>query len=404
MEKPLKNFFQKFLQKETVFLSKNVLNIGFTPSNILHRDEQIKEIAQVLVPSLKLEKPSNLFVYGKPGTGKTVTVQRVLMDLVDVAKDQSVPLKYLYVNCKLGRADTEYRLIAYFCRELGISVPGTGLPTDEVYNMFYRAVEENAQMLILVLDEIDQLVFKMGDDVLYTLSRVNSFLKKSLISLVGISNHVRLLDEIDSRIKSSLGEENIVFSPYDANQIKDILFERAKLAFKPSVIENGVIEKCAAIAGREHGDARRAIDLLRISGELADREGTDKVNLAHLDAAQEKLEKDRVLDLVSSQPKQHQCVLYSLILLDRKIKDYEKEGLNTGQVYDNYVSICSAISLRPLTQRRISDILLEFDNLGLIKSFVRSKGRFGRSREIRLAFDNSLVIKTEAILKDSLEA
>jgi cell division control protein 6 len=270
--------------------------------------------------------------------------------------------------------------------------------------MFYRAVEENAQMLILVLDEIDQLVFKMGDDVLYTLSRVNSFLKKSLISLVGISNHVRLLDEIDSRIKSSLGEENIVFSPYDANQIKDILFERAKLAFKPSVIENGVIEKCAAIAGREHGDARRAIDLLRISGELADREGTDKVNLAHLDAAQEKLEKDRVLDLVSSQPKQHQCVLYSLILLDRKIKDYEKEGLNTGQVYDNYVSICSAISLRPLTQRRISDILLEFDNLGLIKSFVRSKGRFGRSREIRLAFDNSLVIKTEAILKDSLEA
>ncbi len=404
MEKPLKNFFQKFLQKETVFLSKNVLNIGFTPSNILHRDEQINEIAQVLVPSLKLEKPSNLFVYGKPGTGKTVTVQRVLMDLVDVAKEQSVPLKYLYVNCKLGRADTEYRLIAYFCRELGISVPGTGLPTDEVYNMFYRAVEENAQMLILVLDEIDQLVFKMGDDVLYTLSRVNSFLKKSLISLVGISNHVRLLDEIDSRIKSSLGEENIVFSPYDANQIKDILFERAKLAFKPSVIENGVIEKCAAIAGREHGDARRAIDLLRISGELADREGTDKVNLAHLDAAQEKLEKDRVLDLVSSQPKQHQCVLYSLILLDRKIKDYEKEGLNTGQVYDNYVSICSAISLRPLTQRRISDILLEFDNLGLIKSFVRSKGRFGRSREIRLAFDNSLVIKTEAILKDSLEA
>ncbi|HDP73534.1 MAG TPA: AAA family ATPase [Candidatus Woesearchaeota archaeon] len=404
MEKPLKIFFQKFLQKDTVFLSKSVLNIGFTPSNILHRDKQVQEIAHILVPALKMEKPSNLFVYGKSGTGKTVTVQKVLTDLVEVAKEQSVPLRFLYVNCKLGRADTEYRLIAYFCRELGLEVPGTGLPTDEVYNMFYKVVEEKKQMLILVLDEIDQLVFKMGDDVLYTLTRVNSFLKNSTISIIGISNHVRLLDEIDSRIKSSLGEENIVFSPYDANQIKDILLDRAKLAFKPSAIENGVIEKCAAIAGREHGDARRAIDLLRISGELADREGVERLTLKHLDAAQEKLEKDRVLDLVSSQPKQHQCVLYSLILLDEKIRDYEKDGLNTGQVYDNYVSLCRNINLRPLTQRRISDILSEFDNLGLIKSFVRSKGRFGRSREIRLAFDNSLVIKTQAILKDSLEA
>lgn len=402
MDNELKNYFKKFLEKETIFVDKKYLQVSFTPEIVLHRDKQINELANILAPVLKQDKPSNVFIYGKTGTGKTVTVNRVLMDLNDVAKEEGVPLKYLYVNCKLGKADTEYRLIAYFCRLLGISVPATGLPTDEVYNLFYTNIDSRKQILILVLDEIDALVDKMGDDILYSLIRVNSSLKNSVISLIGISNNVRLLDEIDPRVKSSLSEESLVFPPYDANQIKDILKNRAIKAFRTDALDDGVIEKCAAIAAREHGDARRAIDLLRIAGELVDREGSNRITLAHLDAAQEKLERDRVLDLVSSQPKQYQIVLASLLKLNKKISTKLDEVITTGMVYEQYLKLCDTIGIRPLTQRRISDILSEFDNLGLIRSFVRSRGRDGRSRHISISFDESIYPKLINILKESL--
>lgn len=402
MDNELKNYFKKFLEKETIFVDKKYLQVSFTPEIVLHRDKQINELANILAPVLKQDKPSNVFIYGKTGTGKTVTVNRVLMDLNDVAKEEDVPLKYLYVNCKLGKADTEYRLIAYFCRLLGISVPATGLPTDEVYNLFYTNIDSRKQILILVLDEIDALVDKMGDDILYSLIRVNSSLKNSVISLIGISNNVRLLDEIDPRVKSSLSEESLVFPPYDANQIKDILKNRAIKAFRTDALDDGVIEKCAAIAAREHGDARRAIDLLRIAGELVDREGSNRITLAHLDAAQEKLERDRVLDLVSSQPKQYQIVLASLLKLNKKISTKLDEVITTGMVYEQYLKLCDTIGIRPLTQRRISDILSEFDNLGLIRSFVRSRGRDGRSRHISISFDESIYPKLINILKESL--
>ncbi len=398
MQLALKNYFKSFLERESVFLDKSVLQINFIPKIILHRDEQINELAKILAPALKLEKPSNIFIYGKTGTGKTVTVNKVLQDLTEVAKEQNIPLKYLYVNCKLGRADTEYRLIASFCRELGVDIPGTGLPTDEVYNTFYNIVDREKVLLILVLDEVDQLVKKIGDDVLYNLTRVNSVLTNSIISLIGISNNVRLLNEVDARVKSSLGEESVVFPPYDAQQIRDILKDRCKLAFKPNVLEQGVIEKCAAIAAQDHGDARRAIDLIRVAGELADREESNKVTLKHLDAAQEKIEKDRVIDIISSQPKQHQCVLYSIISLSKN-----NEGIYSGNVYDFYVKLCNKIGLRPLTQRRVSDIILEFDTVGLIKSSVISKGRFGRSREINLAIEPLILPRVINILKQSLE-
>ncbi|MDK2849406.1 MAG: archaeal cell division control protein 6 [Candidatus Woesearchaeota archaeon] len=400
MDKPLKSFFKKFLERETLFVNKEVLEVSFTPKNILHRDKQIEELAEILAPALKFNKPSNIFIYGKTGTGKTVTVNRVVYDLVEVAREENVPLNYVYVNCKLGRADTEYRLIAYICRELGIDLPSTGLPTDEVYNIFYKAVDKNKQLLILILDEIDQLIFKMGDDVLYTLTRINSYLTNSKISLIGISNFVKLLEQVDPRVKSSLGEESVVFPPYDANQIKDILEDRAKRAFRSDALEQGVLEKCAAIAARDHGDARRAIDLLRVAGELADREGSKKITLNHLDAAQEKLEKDRVLDIVASQPKQHQCVLFSLILLDNTKK--KDESITTGAVYEKYVQLCKNLDIRPLTQRRVSDIISEFDSLGLIQSVVKSRGRLGRTRDISIAFDISVRPRVVSLLKQSL--
>ncbi len=393
-------FFERFLKSKPLFQNKKVLQANYTPETIPHRDEQVDQVAKILAPSLRLEKPSNLFVYGKTGTGKTLTVKHVTNKLTTITNQKNIPLKILYVNCKLKKtADTEYRLIAQLLREFGKEIPPTGLPTEEIYKNFFNVIDSKSQLILLILDEIDQLVKKAGDEILYNLTRVNSELKQAQISLIGISNDSVFADNLDPRVKSSLSEEEIVFPPYNAIQLQDILAQRAKQAFFTSVLEQGVIEKCAAYAAREHGDARRALELLRVAGELAERQSLQKVGIKHIDEAEEKIERDRILDIIMTQPKQFQAVLYSILLLSNK---NSANPLFTGEIYDVYRKLCDQTRLRPLTQRRVSDTIAEFDMLGIINAKVISKGRYGRTREITFAVQSDIVPKIREILEKDL--
>ena len=393
----LNQLFEKFIKKESLFEDKSVLQSQYVPEELMHRDEQINQIASILAPALKKNKPSNLFVYGKTGTGKTVSLKYISQKLAEVARQQDISLKILYLNCKLKRvADTEYRLIAQLARMLGKNIPATGLPTDEVYNMFFEQIENENTNIILVLDEIDQLVVKAGDDIIYNLTRINSDLEKSQITIVGISNDHVFADNLDPRVKSSLSEEEMVFPPYNALQIQTILKERSKKAFKKGALGEGVIAKCAAYAAREHGDARRALELLRVSAELAERSEGEKVELKHVDLAEEKIERDRMVEMVRTQPKQFQATLYSIFSIKNKSKLY------TGDVYEIYRDVCKKINLRPLTQRRISDIVGELDMLGIINAKVISKGRYGRTREISLGMSNTVEPKIMELLEQDL--
>lgn len=398
MPKKLTKFFADYLKKEPLFVNKKFLQSTYTPDNITHRDEQIEQIAGILAPSLRMEKPSNIFIYGKTGTGKTVVTRYVSDQLMNTAKEKNIPLKIVYLNCKMKRvADTEYRIIAQLTNILGGKVPATGLPTDQVYKMFVDEIEKEKQLIIIILDEIDQLIQKVGDGILYNLTRINSELKDVEISLIGISNDLVFIDHIDPRVKSSLSEEELIFPPYNALQLQDILKKRVKLAFKKDTVKEGVIEKCAAYAARDHGDARRALELLRVAGELAERKGNTNVAISHLDNAEEKIERDRVLDIVITQPKQFQLSLLSILSLIEG-----KQSLFTGDVYDLYKENCKNCSLKPLTQRRVSDIVAELDMLGIINARVISKGRYGRTREISLAIPHSTIPKIKDILVESL--
>lgn len=401
MEKrDLGKFFKEYLSKQPLFLNKKVLQDSYTPEIIEHRDQQIDLLAGILAPILRSEKPSNIFVYGKTGTGKTLTIKYVIKNISDIAKERSVPVKIVYLNCKLKRvADTEYRLIAQIANEFGGEVPPTGLPTDEVYKIFIKLVDrkENASV-ILVLDEIDQLVKKAGDAMLYNITRLNSELKNTEISLIGISNDLLFMDGIDPRVKSSLSEEEVLFHPYDALQIQSILRQRSGLGFRKNVVGTGVIEKCAAFAAREHGDARRALELLRVAGELAERKNKRYIDLDEVDSAEEKIEKDKVVDVVHSQPKQSQLTLYSILC----VLDQQKNHIFTGDVYAIYHDLSIKVGSKPLTQRRVSDIIAELDMMGIINARVVSKGRYGRTREICMAIPSSTLQNIRSVLKEGL--
>jgi len=395
----ISNFFENFLKKDSIFLSKDFLLSSYVPDEVLFREELIQEVANILAPALRLERPSSLLIYGKTGTGKTLSIKYILNSMNEIAKKNDIPLKPIYINCKLKRiADTEYRLVAQLIKEFGREVPGTGLPTDEVYNIFYSLVDKEKKLILLVLDEIDQLTKKIGDEILYNLTRINSELKNAQICLIGISNNLIFAENLDPRVKSSLSEEELIFPPYNALQIQDILRKRADQAFRPESMQAGVIEKCSAYAAREHGDARRAIDLLRVAGELAERGTSKTIEIKHLDEAERKIESDKIINAVVSQPKQFQAVLYAILLLAPK-----KKTIYTGEIYDVYQTLCKKVRFNVLTQRRVSDILAEYDMLGIINAKIVSKGRYGRTREISVSLAENIKMKLKELIERSIQ-
>jgi cell division control protein 6 len=395
----LNNIFDSF-SKNTIFDNKFVLQANYSPDIIPHRDPQIEQIAAILAPALRGEKTSNLFVYGQTGTGKTLSVQFVKDEMLKRATSSGAKLRIEYLNCKLKKvADTEYRILAELIKKLGGEVPATGLPTDQVYNRFIDLVEKEEQVIILVLDEIDQAIKKISDNFLYNLTRLNTELSKTQIGIVGISNDLNFIEVLDPRVKSSLSEEEIIFPPYNALQLQEILSKRSEKAFRPGVLEEGVIAKCAAYAAREHGDARRALDLLRIAGELAERGGASKVSLEHVDVANDKIDRDKILDIVHCAPKQLQLVLSAIINLAENKKE---QKIFTGDIYQQYQQLCSRCRSEVLTQRRVSDLIAEADMLGLVNAQVISKGRHGRTREIRLSIPQQVLEKSKIALKESL--
>lgn len=399
--------------ERTLFKDKSVLQSNYSPHDIPYRDKQIESVASILAPALIGQRTSNLFIYGNTGTGKTLVIQYIRDQLLKRAKNSENPMKIVYLNCKLKKvADTEYRILAELIHRLGGEVAATGLPTDQVYNKFLSLLEDSHEKLfVVILDEIDQAVKKISDNFLYNLTRLNSELSNTQIILVGISNDLRFLDSLDPRVRSSLSEEEIVFPPYNALQLQDILRKRADEAFKARSAASSAISKCAAFAAREHGDARRALDLLRVAGELAERVGEAKITTKHIDMANDKIERDKILDLVETQPKQFQAILQSIINLEngkgkkkgqKSLFDGDKVRIFTGDVYNDYQTLCKKIGMETLTQRRVGDIIAEFDMLGLINATVVSKGRYGRTKEIKLSIPNNVLLKTKEILSNSL--
>lgn len=376
--KALDGLFQELLATEPIFNNKEVLRPTYTPDTLVHRDEQINSLATILVSALRGDTPSNILIYGKTGTGKTAASRHVGRELERIGEQLNVQCSVVYVNCEV--IDTQYRLLANLARQFGEDVPMTGWPTDQVFAKFKEVIDSKKQVIVVILDEIDKLV-KKGDDVLYNLSRANSDLKQAKVSMIGVSNDLKFTEFLDPRVKSSLGEEEIIFPPYDADQISDILMERAEIAYKNGVLEESVIPLCAAFAAQEHGDARRALDLLRVAGELAEREKKPHVQEEHVRRAQDKIEVDRVIEVVKTLPTQSKLALCAVI----NLRNNGYKNVTTGEVYNVYRQLCINVDMDILTQRRVTDLMSELDMLGIVNALVVSKGRYGRTKEIVLS-------------------
>jgi len=378
--------FRRAKEGVPLFVNREALSPNYVPGHLPFRDPQTKAVAQILAPILRGSKPSNLLLYGKTGTGKTAVTNYVLSKLKAEANNPNLVLAY--VNTRL--ADGEYRTLADFAKFLDLKkerqIPLTGLAIGEVIDRISDNIKANRKKVVLVLDEIDYLVKLFGDDILYAFTRSGEKLAPGFLALVGISNDLRFKENLDPRVLSSLSEEELVFPPYTVDELRQILTERAHLAFRPSAVSPGAINMCAAMAGSEHGDARRAIDLLRIAGEVAEREGLKQIDDSCIRTASAKMEVDRVDEAIRSLPVQNKAILAAVSRFDG--------GTNTGELYLAYSNLCRKMGIEILTQRRMSGILGDLDLLGLVEASVVSKGRRGRTKKIQLLIGRDTLEKT----------
>lgn len=376
MSDSIDEIFQKARKGRVLFQNREALSPEFVPNELPFRESQIRQVAQILAPAMHGSKPSNLLLYGKTGTGKTA-VARLVVDKLH-AQDASRQIATCYVNTRIS--STEYRTLSKIAESLPLEqerrIPDTGLSIGAVLERIFAAVKTNSIHLILVLDEIDYLVNTYGDDVLYQFTRAGEHVEPGFLTLVGISNDLKFKDELDPRVLSSLGEEELVFPPYTTEELRAILATRAAIAFNVGAVPSATLNLCAALAGSEHGDARRAVDLLRVAGEIAEREGIHQVTEDCIRKASERVESNRVEDALRSLPIQNKLILLTASRFTN--------GTNTGDLYMAYESLARKLGLEALTQRRVSGILGELDLLGLLEAAVVSKGRRGRTKRIRL--------------------
>jgi cell division control protein 6 len=383
----LDDVFDHFLNNTHIFKDREVLRHDYIPKKLPHRDEQIHCLGGMMAPVLRGSLCSNAFIYGKTGTGKTAATKYVLNKLALKAQELGASIGVCYVNCRL--AGTEYRVLSNLCAALDVQIPFTGLALGEVFDRFKEGLDLQRKIFIVVLDEIDALIKARGDTLLYELTRVNETIRHGRTSIIGISNDLRFKEFLDPRVLSSLSEEEIVFRPYDAAELQDILWERAQMAFSGGVLLDSAVALCAALAAAEHGDARRALDLLRVAGELAERQGAAFVTEDNVRQAEKRVEHDRILEVLENLPVHSKLVLCSVYLLGKTKISYTI----TGDIYGIYCELCDQSGLSPLTQRRVSGLISELDMVGLLNARVVNMGRYGRTKKIRLGIGRSLVRK-----------
>jgi cell division control protein 6 len=378
----LDDVFEKFVNGRKIFCNRDVLRHDYLPEKLPHREEQIRLLGSTVAPVLKESRCSNVFIYGKTGTGKTAVTKYVLSHLETKAKEFGAHVKFCHVNCRM--TGSAYRIFASLCQSVGVSVPFTGLSVGEVFDRFRNGLEATRTVLIVALDEVDALIKERGDGLLYELTRINETLQHSKVSMIGISNDLRLKEFLDPRVFSSLSEEEMVFRPYDASELRRILLERSSLSFAEGSLSEPALNVCSALAAAEHGDARRALDLLRVAAEVAERHGAIVITEEHVREAETRIEHNRVLEAVRNLTLHSKLVLLSVYRLS-------KPTATTGEIYDVYNDLCGELGAGLLTQRRLGTLINELDAMGLLNARIVNMGRYGRTKKIRLEVGRALL-------------
>jgi len=383
--------FSEILNKPTVFADRNVLSPHYIPETLPFRENEIGKIMSSVSPALQNARPRNLFIYGKTGTGKTCSVKHVIGKM---SEHKSTALS-VYINCRMF--NSRYRVIQKIAKELLPNLDSMGFGLAMLYEKVMSEIAVGGKRLIVVLDEVDMV--KELDDLLYTLTRANDELKTGSISIIGITNRLSFKDQIGSRSKSSLCENELVFHPYAPPQLQAIIKQRAKTGFKPGVVEEGAINLAAAFTASETGDARYALKLLMKAGDITDEKGAKRITDKEVEEARRAVDSDVAFEAISTLPEHQQLVLLAIanLSLDKGKNTRLTEGtpqeddsfLVSGEVYEEYTKTSRKFRKPHRSARWYREYLNDLEMLGLITTIESGAGMRGRTRLIRIGYPAS---------------
>jgi cell division control protein 6 len=294
---------------------------------IVGRDQQLDDIITYLRPTLQGNRPPNMLLYGPSGTGKSLIINAVCEQVAELAESQDDRFGVVTINCQTIKSHDRavYRLVENAAVKAGVEdgVPESGISTDQKLGRFYEILSDHFDSVIIILDEVDLLVGRRRDPndepayskLLYQLSRASQLGRiDGHVSVAALTNDPRFMEDLDGRAESSFNPQDVVFSDYDANQLQAIL-ERRQDAYQDDVLEDGIIPLSSAFAAQDHGDARKAIDLFRKAGEIADRQDERSVREEHVRAAQKEAERDRTLTQMQGLSTQKKLSLYATAIV-----------------------------------------------------------------------------------------
>ena len=391
-----------FEPSEGIFDNADALSEDYVPNTIRGRDEDIEKYKNLLQPIMDGRDTKSILLYGKTGVGKTVTTRYLTTHLEeDIKTYHDINLDTIWVLCE--NINTSYQLagaIINEIREPENHITTTGYPSEQMYRMMYDELDSLGEHVIIVLDEVDNI--GSDDKLLYELPRAgsNNRLQNTKVTVIGISNDLRFTDNLRQKVKSSLAQRELQFAPYDAIELREILQDRAKIAFHDDVIRDGVIELISAISANDVGDARQGLDLLTEAGEIANRDDDNHVTEDHVYRAKDALEQDLINNSMSDLTQQGKLVLCSILYFERK----NKTPVRSKDIYEKYKEFATYIDSNTVTQRRVRDHLSDLKMQSLILEYTKNTGRQeGRYKEYKAYADIDSAIselRTDSTIED----
>jgi archaeal cell division control protein 6 len=348
--------------ERSIFRDEGVLYSDFLPDLLPHRDGQTQFLAECLKPLLSGRAPESVFIHGPAGVGKTSVARFVTREL-----KENTDIPVIYVNC--WQNDTRHAVLTTVSYALGSFAPRRGTATDEIFERVVEGMKKRGgKGVVIVLDEIDRLLLNDGTQLLYDLTRGQTFSGKC--GLVMISNDQYIMRKLDERTRSSLNYQDVEYPAYKFEELKDIFSERIKAAFADDGAKPGVNSAVAKFVTEQGGDVRLGLECLLRAGRLADELGK-QLAPEHIGKVSGKIQNSKLKGIVAGlQPNYLELVR---ILADGKER-------TTGELRESFEKKAG----EEVNERTFRNYLADLESKSIIESERSGKGQRGQTRIITL--------------------